>query len=224
MVRAPAAGRSVGVLLAGDQALVGAAGQVAGAALFGPVGGALLAGLDAGLDGSAGDGGDAVLGGLGVLVVGGGGDAGAEQLDLFTAAGPPPLLGRRCSGGSGEVRVELQERLHPIWLGAAGWDRAKPSAGRPATAGLGMAGALVGMGAAGDAAGFAVFLADWAVTTGPALPLELPLPSAGDAGPGAGQAQADAGLGDDLDQPSTPASQVLGQAVVQVLGPVLDLP
>jgi hypothetical protein len=64
-----------------------------GAGLFGPVGAALLAGLDAGLDGAAGDGGDPVLGGLGILVVAGRGYPGAEQLDLFTAAGPTPLLG-----------------------------------------------------------------------------------------------------------------------------------
>jgi hypothetical protein len=48
--------------LAGQQPLVGARGQLMGAGLLGPLGAALLAGLEAGLDGPAGDGGDPVLG------------------------------------------------------------------------------------------------------------------------------------------------------------------
>jgi hypothetical protein len=74
---------------------VGAGGQVAGAGLFGPMDAALLAGLDAGLDGPSGDGGGPVLGRLGVLVPGGAGDSGAEELHLFAAAGPTPLFGLR---------------------------------------------------------------------------------------------------------------------------------
>jgi hypothetical protein len=61
--------------------------------LLGPLGTALLSGLEASLDGAAGDGGDPVLGGLGVLVPGSAGDPGTEQLDLFAAASPTPLLG-----------------------------------------------------------------------------------------------------------------------------------
>jgi hypothetical protein len=77
-----------------------------GAGLLGPLGAALLAGLEAGLDGPAGDGGDPVLGGLGVLVPGGAGDPETEQLDLFAAAGPTPLLGLGCPRRPGEPGVE----------------------------------------------------------------------------------------------------------------------
>jgi hypothetical protein len=78
--------------LVGQQPLVGTGGQVPRPGLFGAVSGALLAGLEAGLDGAAGHGGHPVLGGLEVLVPGGAGNSGAEQLDLFAAAGATHCL------------------------------------------------------------------------------------------------------------------------------------
>jgi hypothetical protein len=106
--------------LAGQQPLVGAGGQLPGPGLFGPVGGALLAGLETGLDGAAGDGGNSVLRGLRVLVPGGAGDPWAEQLDLFAAASPAPLFGLRRPSGPREPRVQVQERGDPFRSGARG--------------------------------------------------------------------------------------------------------
>jgi hypothetical protein len=106
--------------LAGQQPLVGAGGQLVGAGLFSPSGGALLAGLEAGLDSPAGDGGDPVLGGLGVLIPGGAGDPGTEQLNLFAATGPTPLLGLRRPRGPSEPGVEGQERPDPLRARATG--------------------------------------------------------------------------------------------------------
>jgi hypothetical protein len=88
-IRSPT-GRLALTGLAGQQPLVGAAGQLVGAGLFSPLGATLLASLDAGLEGPAGDGGDPMLGRLGVLVPGGASDPGTEQLNLFTATGPTP--------------------------------------------------------------------------------------------------------------------------------------
>jgi hypothetical protein len=61
--------------------------------VFGLFGGALLAGLDSRGDRAAGDGADAVLGGLLVLLEAGAGDPRAVQLDVLPAADAPPLLG-----------------------------------------------------------------------------------------------------------------------------------
>jgi hypothetical protein len=220
-----AGGRSLGALLPGGQALVGAGGDRPGAALFGAVGGPLLAGLQAGLDGTAGDGGHALLGQLLVLLEGRGGHPRRQQLDLFAAAGTTPLLGRRRAGGAGELRIQLQERGDPIRPPAAGRHHDRPRLSGPAAAiaprGL-LDGPVAGVGAAGKAAGLAVFLADRAVAAGAALALELAFAGAGDAGPGAGQPEADAGLGDDLQQPGRPATKMLGQPVIQVLRPVLE--
>jgi hypothetical protein len=130
-----------------------------GAGLFGPVGAAVLAGLEAGWDGPSGDGGDPVLVGL------------ASAWLLVTLAGVTVMTG-------------------------AAW----------------------------KATGFALVLADGAVAAGPTLAFQLPFPSPGHARPGTGQAEADPGLGDDLDQAGAAAGLMLGHPVVQVLGPVLDLP
>jgi hypothetical protein len=57
-----------GVLAGSSQALTGATGDRSGALQFGTVGGVLLAGLHAGLDGAADDRMRPVLGRLGVLL------------------------------------------------------------------------------------------------------------------------------------------------------------
>jgi len=183
--------------LAGEQPLVGTGGQLPGPGLFGPGGGALLAGLQAGLDGPAGDGGNPVLGRLMVLVPGGAGDPGAEELDLFAAAGPAPLFGLRRPRGPGEPGIQLEERLDSVGAGAAGRDRGRPSSQslRNLLSWTWWAGLLVAGWPARNAAGLAVVLADRAVAAGPTLAFQLPLPSPSHPRPGASQPEVDAGRG-----------------------------
>jgi hypothetical protein len=219
-IRSPT-GRLALTGLAGQQPLVGAAGQLVGAGLFSPLGATLLASLDAGLEGPAGDGGDPMLGRLGVLVPGGASDPGTEQLNLFTATGPTPLFGLRRPRRPGEAGVQFEERLDAIRARAPGGHGGGPLVWR----------LLVGTGppipptrlVAGrpprQTACLAVLLADRAVAASPTLTLQLPLPSPGHARPGAGQAKANPGLGDDLDQAGPATSQMLCHPVIKVLGP-----
>jgi hypothetical protein len=107
------------------QALVGAAGEHAGALLLGTLGGVLLAGLDAGLDAAANDRVGALLGEQVVLLEPRPRHPGRQQLDDLTAADPAPLLGRRGADRAGEVLVELKERAgllgpHATRRGGAG--------------------------------------------------------------------------------------------------------
>jgi hypothetical protein len=78
---------------------------------------------------------------------------------------------------------------------------------------------LIAGGPPGQTTRIAVLLADRAVAAGPTLAFQLPLPGPGHARPGAGETKADAGLGDDLDEAGSPAGQMFGHPVVQVLGP-----
>jgi hypothetical protein len=162
-----------------------------------------------------------MLGGLLVLIKRRGGDPRGQQFDLFAATGPSPLLGLRGPRGQRELRVQRQERRHPLGPGAAGRHRRRPLPCRPVTVAAGAlpGGTLVAGWAAREAAGLAVGLADGAVAAGATLTLELPLPCPGDTGPGPREAEANTGLGDDLDQPGSPATQMLRQPPVQVLRP-----
>jgi len=83
-----------GGVLAGGEALAGAGGHLLGALLLGALGGALLAGLDAGLNPTAHYRVDAVLGELGVLLEPRPRHPWRQQFDGLAAADPTPLLGR----------------------------------------------------------------------------------------------------------------------------------
>jgi hypothetical protein len=200
-------GPTGGVFAGAGQAPAGAAGHGLGAVTLGVVGGALVAGLDAGLDAAADDGVGAVLGGQVVLLKPPGGHPRGEQLDLLAAADPAPLLGLRRADRAGESLVQLEEH--------AGLRRGGPP-GRHCRA------LLDGNLAAPVAGGGMLVEADGAAAAGTALLLELPLPGSGDARPDSGQAEGDPGLGDHLDQPGAAALLVLGLAAVEVLGEVLE--